>query len=201
MQLGAMQDWSMRLPHLIDHAAREHGGREIVSRWADGRETRTDWAGVRREALRLTQALRALGIAPGERVATLAMNHSRHLAAWYGVVGAGAVLHTINPRLFDAQLDYIANHAEDRVLLYDAAFAPLVERMKPRWPTIEHYVCFDPPAGQTGWDELLAGHDGDGEWTGGDERDPAMLCYTSGTTGNPKGVLFEHRSTMLHTLL
>lgn len=195
--LGAMQDWDLRLTHLIDYAAREHGSREIVSRWADGSETRTTWAGVRHDALRMVQALRRLGIAPGDRVATLAMNHGRHLVAWYGAVGASTVLHTINPRLFDDQLDYIANHAEDRVLIYDAVFAPLVERMKPRWTTIERYVCFD----NGEFEAWLDAEDGDTDWTPGGERDPAMLCYTSGTTGDPKGVLFEHRSTIMHTLM
>ncbi|MBS0475271.1 MAG: AMP-binding protein, partial [Proteobacteria bacterium] len=139
--LGAMQDWDLRVTRLIDHAAREQGSREIVTRWADGSETRTNWAGVRRDALKMVQALRRLGIQKGDRVATLAMNHSRHLVSWYGAAGAGGVVHTINPRLFDEQLEYIANHAEDQVLLYDAAFKPLVERMKPRWTTIRHYVC------------------------------------------------------------
>jgi fatty-acyl-CoA synthase len=194
--LGEMQDFELRLSALIDHAAREHGTREIVSRWADGRETRSNWAGVRHDAMRLAQALRRMGIKPGERVATLAMNHLHHLSSFYGIVGAGAVLHTINPRLFDDQLDYIANHAEDRVLFYDAAFAPLVERMRPRWPTIEHYVCFD----NGEFEKLLAAEDGEGEWAAGDERESCHLCYTSGTTGNPKGVLYTHRSSMLHAL-
>ena len=200
MLLGAMQDWKLRVTHLIDHAAREHGPREIVSRWADGSITRTCWAGIRRDAMKMAQALRRLGIAPGDRVATLAMNHHRHLIAWYGSVGAGGILHTINPRLFDDQLDYIVNHAEDRVLLFDAAFAPLVERMKPRWPGIEHYVCFDSPTPARHFEDWIGAEDGDANWSDGDERDPCMLCYTSGTTGNPKGVLYEHRSTMLHAL-
>nr|MBP6555770.1 AMP-binding protein [Novosphingobium sp.] len=141
--LGAMQDWDLRVTRIIDHAAREHGTREIVTRWADGSETRTNWAGVRLDALKMTQALRNLGIQPGERIATLAMNHSRHLVTWYGAVGVGGVLHTINPRLFDDQLEYIANHAEDQVLLYDAAFQPIIDRMKPKWTTIKRYICFD----------------------------------------------------------
>lgn len=194
--LGAMQDFELRVTHLIDHAAREHASREIVTRWADGSETRTTWAGVRHDALRMTQALRRLGIAPGERIATLAMNHARHLVSWYGAVGVGGVLHTINPRLFDDQLEYIANHAEDRVLLYDAAFAPIVERMKPRWTTIRHYVCFD----NGEFEALIAAEDGNAQWAEGSEHDPCMLCYTSGTTGNPKGVLYQHRSTYLHAI-
>lgn len=194
--LGAMQDWPLRLPQLIDHAAREHGSREIVSLQADGSLIRTDWADVRRDAMKMAQRLARLGVGPGDRVATLAMNHARHLVAWYGAVGANAVLHTINPRLFDDQLAFIVAHAEDRVLLYDAAFQPLVDRLKPRWPSVEHYVCFD-----AGFDDWIAGESAEGDWAPGDERDPAMLCYTSGTTGDPKGVLFEHRSTILHTLM
>ncbi len=203
-QLGAMQDWPLRLMRLVDHAEREHGDSEIVTAWADGSISRTNWRSLARDARRMAQALDALGIAPGDRVATLAMNHSAHLAAWYGAIGMGGVLHTINPRLFEDQLAYIATHAGDLVLLYDHAFAGVVERLKPRWPTIEHFVCFDPPAGWDGPDSSfaawLAPQDGDYVWVEGDERDPCGLCYTSGTTGNPKGVLYEHRSTMLHAM-
>ncbi len=199
--LGGMQGHNLRVTNLIDHAAREHGSREIVSYWADGTETRTDWAGIRRDALKMKQALVAAGVQPGDRVATLAMNHSRHLVSWYGVAGAGAVLHTINPRLFDEQLIYIANHAEDRVMLYDAMFQPIIDRLKSQWTSIEHYICYDAPQDTAvsfeGW---IAAHDGQTDWVTGDECDPCMLCYTSGTTGNPKGVLYEHRSTMLHAM-
>ena len=200
--VGAMQDWDLVVTHLIDHAAREYGGREHVTRWADGSETRTTWAGVRHDALRMTQALRAADVSKGDRIATLAMNHSRHLVTWYGAVGVGGVLHTINPRLFDEQLEYIVNHAEDRVMLYDAVFQPIIERMRERWPTVGTYVCFDPPAGSDALDfeQWIAEYDGETRWEPVDERDPCMLCYTSGTTGNPKGVLYEHRSTMLHAM-
>lgn len=194
--LGAMQDFDLRVTHLIDFAAREYGDREIVTRWADGSETRTTWGGVRRDALKMAQALRKLGVKPGDRIATLAMNHARHLVSWYGAVGVGGVLHTVNPRLFDDQLEYIANHAEDQVLLYDAAFKPIVERMKPRWTTIRHYVCFDDGE----FEDWIGAEDGEATWASGDERDPCMLCYTSGTTGNPKGVLYQHRSTYLHAI-
>jgi fatty-acyl-CoA synthase len=136
-------------------------------------------------------------VKPGERVATLAMNHANHLTSWYGAIGMGGVLHTINPRLFADQLAYIANHAEDRILFYDKAFAPLVEQLKPQWETIDHYVCFDDGE----FDQWLAAEDDDYRWIEADERDPIGLCYTSGTTGNPKGVLYEHRSTMLHALM
>ena len=198
--LGAMQDWDLVVSHLIDHAAREYGSREHVTHWADGNETRTDWAGIRRDALKMTQALRRLGTSKGDRIATLAMNHSRHLVSWYGAVGVGGILHTINPRLFEDQLAYIVNHAEDRVLLYDAAFQPLVDTMRVRWTCVEHYICFDPPPGSDmlAFEDWIDGEDGEAEWEPVDERDPCMLCYTSGTTGHPKGVLYEHRSTMLH---
>lgn len=193
--LGAMQDFPLRIMRLLDHAEREHGSREIVGARPDGTTARTNWKGVAHDSRRMGQALERMGIRPGDRVATLAMNHDRHLIAWFGVPGMGAVLHTINPRLFDDQLAYIATHAEDRVLLYDAAFQPLVDRMKAHWPTIEHFVCFD-----STFDDWIAAEDGNYRWHEGDEREPCGLCYTSGTTGNPKGVLYEHRSTVLHAM-
>lgn len=194
--LGGMQDFELRVMRLLDHAAREHGPREIVSRWADGSETRTNWAGIARDARKLAQALERLGLAPGDRVATLAMNHSRHLVAWYGAIGMGGVIHTINPRLFEDQLAFIANHAEDQVLFYDRAFQPIVDKLKQQWTTIRHYICFDDGAFET----LLAPESGDYAWVEGDECEPCMLCYTSGTTGNPKGVLYTHRSTVIHAI-
>jgi acyl-CoA synthetase (AMP-forming)/AMP-acid ligase II len=195
MKLGAMQDFPLRIMRILDHAEREHGTREIVSARADGSVIRTDWIRIAHDARRMAQALERAGLRPGDRVGTLAMNQDRHLTAWFGVVGMGGVLHTLNPRLFDDQLEYIVNHGEDRVLLYDAAFSPLVERMKPRWTSIEQYVCFD-----NEFDDWLAAENGDYRWHEGDERDPCGLCYTSGTTGNPKGVLYEHRSTVLHAM-
>ena len=200
MSLGAMQDWSMRISHVIDHAAREAPDREIVTRWADGSETRTDWAGIRRDAKKMSQALQALGLGKGDKVASLAMNHARHLVSWFGVAGMGGVLHTCNPRLFEDQLEYIVNHAEDKVMIYDAAFQPIVDRMRDKWPTVEHYICFDSGEHTTSFEDWIGAQDGDFEWVDGDERDPCMICYTSGTTGNPKGVQYEHRSTLLHAM-
>ncbi|WP_230630859.1 long-chain fatty acid--CoA ligase [Sphingomonas sp. Leaf37] len=198
--LGGMQDFELRVSTLIDHAAREYGDREVVTRWADGSETRSDWHGIAHDARRLAQALERLGLTRGDRVATMAMNHGHHLAAWYGTIGMGGVIHTINPRLFDDQLAYIANHAGDRVLLYDRAFQPIVDRLRDRWTTIEHYVVMDGDGPGT-LRALIEAEDGDYVWATGGEREPCMLCYTSGTTGNPKGVLYEHRSTLLHAML
>ncbi len=197
MNLGGMQDWKLRIPHLLDYASRENGMREIVTRWADGSFERSNWAGLAHDARRLAQAFEAMGCVPGDRIGTLAMNHGRHLAAWYGAIGFGGVIHTINVRLFDEDLIYIINHAEDKVLLYDVQFQPLIDRLRPSLKTVERFICFDQA---DGYPALLDQHDGNYSWYDGDERDPCMLCYTSGTTGNPKGVLYEHRSHMLHAL-
>jgi fatty-acyl-CoA synthase len=194
--LGGMQDFELRVPRLIDHAEREHGRRELVTAWADGRTTRTTWGEIARDARKLAQALEKLGVKRGERVGTLAMNHHHHLLAFYGIIGMGGVVHTINPRLFDEQLVYIVNHAEDRVIFYDKAFQPVVDRLRDQWPSVRRTICFDDGS----FEALLAAEDGDYAWVEGPEREPCMLCYTSGTTGNPKGVLYEHRSSVIHAM-
>src|SRR3954463_12383778 len=157
--LGGMQDFELRVPRLLEHVAREHGVREIVTAWADGRITRTTWAGIERDSKKLAQALEKMGVGKGDRIATLAMNHHYHIVAWYGAIGMGGVIHMINPRLFDEQLVYIANHAEDRVLIYDKQFQPIVDRLRGQWTTIEHYVVFDSD-GPDGFEALLAQEDG-----------------------------------------
>ena len=197
--IGGMQSWPLRVTDLIDHAAREHGPREIVTRWADASVTRSNWREVADNAHKFAAALVDLGMQPGDRIATLAMNHAHHLSAWYGAAGMGGVLHTVNPRLFHEQLVYIINHAGGRVLLYDAMFVGIVEKLKPELTTIERYIVFD-GAGEDGFRTLIEPQSGEFDWIVGDERDPCGLCYTSGTTGNPKGVLYEHRSNVLHAL-
>ena len=200
MPTGGMQSQPLVVTSLIDHAAREHGSREIVSYWADGRLERSSWGEVHLIARKMAQALQKLGMGKGDRIATLAMNHLHHLASWYGIAGMGGIMHTVNPRLFDDQLVYIMNHAADRVLLFDRAFLPIVERLRPQLTTIEHFILFD-SGGEVdyrGFREWTDAEDGNFHWVELDESDPCGLCYTSGTTGNPKGVLYQHRSNVLH---
>ncbi len=203
--LGSMQEFPLLVTSLIDHAAREHGPREVVTRWADGSLTRSNWATVGLEARKFAQMLERLGMKRGDRVATIAMNHAHHISSWYGTAGMGGILHTINPRLHADQLVYVLNHAGDRVLFFDKMFQPIVEGIKDRLETVEHFILFD--GGTTDGEgeyptyrDLIDAEDGDYRWVEMDERDPCGLCYTSGTTGNPKGVLYEHRSNVLHAM-
>ncbi|WP_439532902.1 long-chain fatty acid--CoA ligase [Polymorphobacter sp.] len=205
---GTMQDWPLLVWRLIDHAAAWHPRREIVSLTCEGDEHRSDWLTVRDRARQVAAALRGLGIQPGERLATLAWNSYRHIECWYGISGMGAVAHTINPRLFEDQIVYIANHAEDRVLFLDLTFLPLVERLAPRLQTVETYVLLTDRAHMPAasgldllcYEEMIAGQPVDQPWADLPETAPAGLCYTSGTTGNPKGVQYSHRSNVLHAM-
>ncbi|HLY58309.1 MAG TPA: long-chain fatty acid--CoA ligase, partial [Stellaceae bacterium] len=192
---------------LIDHAARVHGRTEIVSREFDRTLHRTNYAKVERRARRLAKALRRLGIGEGDRVASLAWNTHRHLEVYYGVSGMGAVLHTVNPRLFPEQLIYMINHASDRILFADGTFVPLLEKLLPHLPLVERIVLLLPEAAMPpsdpeflSYEALLDAEDEGYAWPEFDERRAAMLCYTSGTTGNPKGALYSHRSTVLHAM-
>ncbi len=204
-----MQDWPLAVPRLIDHACLNHGSREIVSLTSDGLELRSDWAEIWQRSKRLAAALRRLGMQRGDRIATLAWNTHRHVECWFGVAGMGGVSHTINPRLFAEQIAYIANHAADRILFVDPAFLLLVEELAPQLPTIEYFILLTDrahmPATTLDWlcyEEVLAAEPDaalDAPWAEVAENDPAALCYTSGTTGNPKGVLYSHRAIVLHS--
>ena len=207
--LGLMQNWPMTVDKVIDHARDWHGGREVVSRSVEGPIVRTTYAQIHERAKRLSNALKAMGVEPGDRVATLAWNTGRHIEAWYGIMGIGAVCHTLNPRLFAEQLCYIINHAEDRIIFTDLTFVPILKANLANLPTVKHVVVMTDEAGMKGVDlpgalcfeTLIAQHGADCTWGGFDENSAAALCYTSGTTGHPKGVLYSHRSNFLHTLV
>ena len=203
---GGMQDWPLVTWRLLDHAARNHPARGIVSLAVEGGTHRTTWAQVADRSRRLASALTRLGVGRGDRVATLAWNTWRHVECLYGIGGMGGVAHTINPRLFDDQIAYIAEHAGDRVVLFDLSFVGLVERLAPRLPGVTFVALTDgarlPASGLDllCYEELIADGDPAFAWADLAEAEPAGLCYTSGTTGHPKGVLYSHRSTVLHAL-
>ena len=205
--LGLMQDRPLLISSLIEHANAFHPGAEIVSRTVEGPIHRCTYGDIHRRSKQVAKALIALGVAPGDRVATLAWNGYRHMELYYGVSGMGAVLHTINPRLFPEQITYIANHAEDKYLFFDLTFAPLIEKLGPLMKSVKGFVAMTDRAHMPAlgvpnllcYEELIGAQDSDHEWPVFNEYTASSLCYTSGTTGNPKGVLFSHRSTVLHS--
>ncbi len=207
--LGLMQDWPLLVHKIIDHAALYHGTREVVTRSVEGPIHRTNYSQIAARSHRIADALAKHGIAPGDRVATLAWNTWRHIEAWYGITGIGAVYHTLNPRLFPDQLVYIANHAEDKVLFFDITFADLVAQIAPKIPSITLYVAMTDRAhlpkaaipNMIAYEDFIADADETYPWKEVDEKAACGLCYTSGTTGNPKGVLYSHRSNVIHALM
>ncbi|MEM9638523.1 MAG: AMP-binding protein, partial [Pseudomonadota bacterium] len=205
--LGQMMTSPLLISSLIDHAARYHGSAEIVSVNTGGGVEITSWSQIADNAKRLGAALQGLGLAPQARCATIAWNNRRHLEIYFGVSGAGFVCHTINPRLFPEQLVYIINHAQDELLFIDSTFVPLVASIRDQLPTLKQIVLLeddvqDAPEtlpGIVAYDAFLTSGRSDVDWPHFDEKTASSLCYTSGTTGNPKGVLFSHRSTVLHS--
>jgi 3-(methylthio)propionyl---CoA ligase len=204
--LGRMMTVPLTVTEIVRFAERHHGGSEVVSVTADNPAHRCSFADIFKRARQLANVLSTLGIQPGERVASLAWNDYRHVELYFGVTCSGSILHTINPRLFAEQLIYIINHAQDRVLFFDVAFLPLVESLAEKLSSVEAFVVLAPPtdvpesslAPLYSYEELLAAESSDYEWPVLDENTANLLCYTSGTTGNPKGVLYSHRSTVLH---
>ncbi len=203
-----MQDCPLLISSLIEHANTFHPRAEIVTRTVEGPIQRCTYGDIYRRSKQAAKALIALGVRPGDRIATLAWNSYRHMELYFGVSGMGAVLHTINPRLFLDQIEYIANHAEDKVLFFDLTFVPLVEKLAPALKTVKTFVAMTDRAHMPAaakipnllcYEDLIGAQDDDFTWPTFDERTASSLCYTSGTTGNPKGALFSHRSTVLHS--
>ncbi|HKY89890.1 MAG TPA: AMP-binding protein, partial [Nevskiaceae bacterium] len=204
---GQMMELPLLISSLIAHADRYHGDTEIVSRTIEGPIHRTNYREAHRRARKLATALQKLGVQPGQRVATLAWNGYRHFEAYYAISGIGAVIHTINPRLHPEQIAWIAGHAEDQYLFFDITFAPAVEKMAAECKTVKGWIAMTDRAHMPDikvknllcYEELVESAAEIAAWPQFDERAPACLCYTSGTTGNPKGVQYSHRSTLLHT--
>lgn len=205
---GLMQTTQLMISSLLRYAGTYHGDVEIVTQTVEGPIHRITYADSLERSGKLARALLRLGIEPGDRIASLAWNTYRHFEMFYGVSGMGAVLHTVNPRLFEDQIVYIINHASDRLLFFDVSFLPLVEKLAPRLPSVEHFVVMtdqgNMPVTTLGnllcFEELHVAESSGFGWPEFDENTASSLCYTSGTTGDPKGVLYSHRSTLIHAL-
>jgi fatty-acyl-CoA synthase len=204
-----MQDWPLLCHKIIEHAAKYHGSREIVTRSVEGPIHRTNYRQIHDRALKVSQMLQRDGIKLGDRVATIAWNTWRHLECWYGIMGIGAVCHTVNPRLFPEQIAWIVNHAQDRIVITDITFVPVLEKIADKLPSVERFVVLTDKANMpettlknaVNYEDWIAQADGKLKWKDFDENTAAAMCYTSGTTGDPKGVLYSHRSNVLHALM
>ena len=207
--LGLMQDWPLLCHKIIDNAARQHGNREIVSRSIEGPVVRTNYRDLRERSLRVAQLLEREGFKLGDRIATMGWNTARHLEAWFGIMGIGAVYHTLNPRLFPEQIAWIMNHAEDAAIFVDLSFMPLIEKLAPSVKSLRKVIVLTDAVHMpqtalpnvVSYEEWLTGADGDFAWKTFPEETAAGMCYTSGTTGDPKGVLYSHRSNVLHAMM
>ena len=205
---GLMMQQPLLISSLLVHAERHHGEQVVVSRRVEGDIHRETYRELAARSRRMAKALATLGVRSGQRVATLAWNGYRHMELYYAVSGSGAVLHTLNPRLHPDHIVYIADHAEDEVLFFDMTFLPIIEAIASRVKTIKHFVAMTDRAHMPKeskvanllcFEELIEANDDKFEWPTFDENSASSLCYTSGTTGNPKGALYSHRSTLLHT--
>lgn len=205
--LGQMMSEPLLISSLVKHAGKFHSDRDIISVETDGSVTKTNWQNVERRARKLASALGKLGLKAGDRAATIAWNNHRHLEIYFGVSGGEFICHTINPRLIPTQIAYIINHAEDEILFIDKTFLPIAVGLKDHLKTVKHVVLMGARDEEAlaalpdilFFEDLIADGDDDYEWPIFDENSASSLCYTSGTTGNPKGVLYSHRSTMIHT--
>ncbi len=205
--LGLMQNQPLLISSLIDFAQRHHGDVEVVSRRVEGDIHRYTWADVSRRSHQVANALKGFGLDMGDRVATLAWNGYRHLELYFGVSGSGRVLHTVNPRLHPDQIAWILNHAQDKVMCFDMTFLPLIQAVHAKCPSVKHWIALCDadklPAdsgipGLLSYEAWMSSQSTDFEWPDFDENSASSMCYTSGTTGNPKAVLYSHRSTILH---
>lgn len=205
---GKMMHQSLLISNLIEHAAKYHSDTAIISREVNSQITTTNWLQVRQNSKRLANAFSSFNLEQGDRLATIAWNNHRHLESWYAISGSGYVCHTINPRLFPEQLIFIINDAQDKAIFFDSTFLPLINAIQGKVPTVERFICYGARDEKIVealphvlfYDELIQNQSAEFAWPQFNEETPSSLCYTSGTTGNPKGVLYSHRSTLLHTM-
>ena len=207
--IGKMQDWPLTVNKVIEHAKINYPRQRVITRTVEGPIVETNYSEIYDRSKQVSNALKSDGVKITDRVATIAWNTARHMETWFGAMGIGAVLHTINPRLHPDQIAWIANDAEDKILFVDLTFVPIIEQVKDKFETVEKFVIYCDAAhmpdtalkNAVAYEDYIAGKSLDCVWGDFDELTPCGLCYTSGTTGNPKGVLYSHRSNVLHTLV